>query len=345
MKNYNVFNSDDLDRRGFIDRNVILDYVSQEEIFQLVFGYLPEEYVYVVSPFRRDKNPGCWFERTSSYSGKLRFVDFANDFNKPMDCFDAVQKYFQISNFYLTLEFIYERLIKGKNRVAERRIAPSIIPDKERVSILFDSRKFQNRDADYWKKYEISKQNLISDKVFAVNKYYLTNTKVGNVTSRCYDICYAYTEFEEGRKKLYFPYREGKKRFITNCNKDDIGGLYSLPPFGNQLIITKSYKDWRVLVNNGKYAIWFQNEGMRPSESKLMNIVKKFNKVIVFFDNDEQGIKSSQIISENINSHFPSKSSPLWLPESLNERGISDPSDLIYKEGRPVLQQFLYKFT
>ena len=345
MRNYNNFNSDNLDRRGFINQNIILDYVSQEEIFQLVFGYLPEEYIYVTSPFRTDRNPGCWFEKSSSYSGKLRFIDYANDFGKPMDCFDAVQKYFQISNFYLTLEFIYNKLIKGKNRIAEHKISPLIIPERKKVSILFDSRKFQNRDADHWKRYEISKQNLIDDKVFAVNKYFLINTKIGDVSSRCYDICYAYTEFQEGRKKLYFPYREGKKRFITNCTKNDIGGMHLLPPFGSQLIITKSYKDWRVLVNNGKYAIWFQNEGMIPDDEKLMNIVKKFNKVIVFFDNDNQGITSSNKISDKINSHFPYKSSPLWLPESYIQEDITDPSDLIYQKGRPILQQFLKQYT
>lgn len=345
MKNYNNFNSDDLDRRGFIDQNTILDYVSQEEIFQLVFGFLPEEYTKICSPFRRDDNPGCWFEKGSSYAGKLRFIDYANDFNKPMDCFDAVQQYYKIPNFYLTLEFIYEQLIKGKNKIAERRIAPSITPVKRKVSILFDSRRFQKRDADYWKRYEITSQNLIDDKIFAVNKYYLTDTKIGNVSSRCYDICYAYTEFKDGKKKLYFPYREGSKRFITNCTKDDIGGLFILPPFGSQLIITKSYKDWRVLTNNGKNAIWIQNEGMIPSDELLFGIVKNFTNVLVFFDNDAQGTKSSKIISDKINSHFRNKSNSLWLPESLLQEDITDPSDLLYKKGKPTLQQFLYKFT
>lgn len=341
----NIFTNDNLNKRGFIDQKLILDYVSQEEIFQLVFGYLPEEYEYVTSPLREDSNPGCWFERTSSIHGKLRFVDYGNNFGKPMDCFDVVQQYFKIPNFYLTLEFIYDKLIRGKNIVAERKIEPQLTKKRGKTSILFDSRQFQNRDADCWKRYGISKQNLIIDKVFAVKKYYLLNTKKGDITSRCYDICYAYTEFDEGRKKLYFPYREGKGRFITNCTKNDIGGLHLLPPFGNQLIITKSYKDWRVLVNQGKIAIWFQNEGMTPSDEILFPLLKRFRKIIIFFDNDNQGLLASEILYNKINKEMPGKVSRLWIPEQLLTEDISDPSDFYYKKGQHNLQQFLYKFT
>lgn len=342
--NYNVFQSDNVDRRGFINQNTILEYVTQEEIFELVFGFKPVEYIYVTSPFRNDTTPGCWFERTNCDTGKLRFIDYANpQIKRSMDCFDAVQTYFKISNFYLTLEYVYEQLIKGKNVKAEKRIQPSII--KKEVLINFDSRQFLNKDGKHWSKFEISRQNLIDDTVFAINKFYLSNTKNGDVVSRCYDLCYAYTNFTNaGKKKLYFPYREGKGRFITNCGKNDIGGLHLLPAFGRQLIITKSYKDWRVLVNNGKCAIWFQNEGMIPDDEVLIPILKRFTRVIVWFDNDQTGINASQIITSHINSHFPGKASALWLPERMNTIGISDPSDLIYRE-KPTFKNFLIKFT
>jgi len=342
--NKNVFTVDDIDRGGFINQNIILEYITEEEIFELVFGFQPEEYVYVTSPFRNDRNPGCWFERASSYTGKLRFIDYANSkINKPMDCFDAIQQYFKISNFYLTLEYVYNRLIKNKNVVAEKRIQHVI--QKKEVILNFDSRPFSKKDGLFWEnRYEITKENLIEDKVFAINKYHLSNSKNGDFSSRCYDICYGYTDFNNNRKKLYFPYRENKKRFISTCTKNDIGGLNKLPPFGNQLIITKSYKDWRVLINNGKYAIWFQNEGMIPDSTILIPIIKRFNKVIVWFDNDAQGIGSSQKISNLINSYFPNKCNSLWLPEKLNVIGISDPSDLLHKKGKKALEDFLIKF-
>lgn len=340
-KKYNVYTSED--RRGYINQNTILEYVSQEEVFELVFGYQPKEYVYVTSPFRIDRNPGCWFERTTSFTGKLRFIDYANQFGKPIDCFDAVQLYYKLPNFYLTLEFVYDKLIAGKDKAKGVFNIPKI-EDRKTASILFDSRPFSQKDATFWKRYDISRQNLIDDKVFPIKKYYILNGKLGDYSSACYDIAYAYTNFEDQRKKLYFPYRQGKKRFISTCIKNDIGGLEHLPPFGKEVIITKSYKDWRVLYNNGKNVIYLQNEGMIPEETLLLSKIKGFNKVVVWFDNDEQGIKSSQKITDLINSTFPSKAIPLWLPEHLNERGISDPSDLYYHKGKQQLHQFFKTF-
>lgn len=335
---YNIYASDNVDKRGFINQNVILEYVSQEEIFELVFKFRPIEYVYVTSPFRIDKKPGCWFERTSSFTGKLRFVDFAGTFGKPMDCFDAVQVYFKLPNFYLTLEFIYNELIVNQDRSKGVSVFKQF--EKKTTSITFDSRQFLSKDGIYWQKYDITRQNLIDDKVFPVRRYYVENGKNGDFTYACYDLAYAYTNFENQRKKIYFPHRKGNKRFLSTCIKDDIGGLDTLPPFGRELIITKSYKDWRVLKNNGKNAIYFQNEGMIPNEVLLMSIVKNWTRVIIWFDNDEQGIKSAQIISNLINLNFPSKCTTLHLPVSLNSLGISDPSDLYYHKGKNALHEF-----
>lgn len=340
--NHNQYEDDSI-RRGFINQDSILACVTQEEVFELVFGYQPKEYVYVTSPFRIDKNPGCWFERTTSYTGKLRFVDYGGQFGKPIDCFDAVKHYFQLPNFYLTLEFVYERLIKGKIEV--KGVFLSQKQERRYATIQFDSRPFVLQDGRFWSKYGISRQNLIEDKQFAVKKFYITDGKRGDYSSKVYDIAYADTNYEEGRKKLYFPNRKGKGRFITTCRRDDIGGLHKLPPFGQQLIIKKSYKDWRVVINQGKYAIYLQNEGMIPLEYILMNIVKNFSQVIVWFDNDTQGILSSQKIATLINNHFPNKATPLWLPEYLNPIGISDPSDLYHKQGQTALQQFLKQYT
>ena len=67
--------TDDIVESGFISKDKILEYVSQEDIFQLVFGYKPIEFEYVTSPFREDTNPGCWFEIDLN-TNKLRFTDY-----------------------------------------------------------------------------------------------------------------------------------------------------------------------------------------------------------------------------------------------------------------------------
>ena len=333
--------------RGFINKDKILEYVSEEEIFKLVFGYTPVEHIYVVSPFRVDSSPGCWFS-SDPVTGKLRFVDFGNSdvidgiSMHNIDCFDAVQVYFGLGNFYRTMEFIKEKLIDGKDVQHNIR---TIRPKKEKksVEIHIDAKEFDSRDGRYWSKYGVTKQQLIDDKVFSVKRFSIKNGKFGDMLKRVYDPCYAYTGFDQKRKKLYRPLQEkGSKKFLTNCRADDIGELWQLPTHGDLLVISKSYKDCRVLRNQGIDSIWLQNEGMIPYESKLTNICRRFRRTVVFFDNDETGIEASLKVTDIINRTLPGRATNLYLPERLlTERGIKDPADVYRHMGQKQLMKFL----
>jgi hypothetical protein len=347
MHQYTHF-TDMVDRRGFISKEVILSSVTQEDIFGLVFDNVPEEFSLVSSPLRKDRTPGCWFE----YHGeKLRFVDFANprvvDGIKlsNVDCFDMVRVFYNIPNFYLTLDYIYNTLVRGKEPSIPKVINRELVrEDKPKVKILIESRPFGESDQKFWSKYGIRKKDLMEDKVFAIKKYYALNTKRGNIVSDCRDLAYSYNDFQESRKKIYFPSREGRFRFLTNCTKEDVGGINSLFVYGKQLIITKSYKDYRVLKNNGKNVVWFQNEGMTPSKSLLNNLVKRFDNTLVWFDNDQTGIESSEKLVTVLNSISPGKANSICLPEALLDRGIKDPSDCIAKD-KELFNKFLKEFT
>ena len=325
-------------RRGFIDKEEILKYVTQEEIFSLVFGYLPIEYEPVTSVFRADTTPNCWFEYSDK--GILIFKDFGNP-NKIngvklayLDCFNAVMLYFQIPNFYLTLEFIYNKLILNKNRkVIESK---SLIDDSQRerkkpFQLIVYTRPFDLRDRHFWLPYEISSKNLLEDEVYAVSHYVALNTKKGDFSFFCRkEIAYAYTKFKDNKKKIYFPYRnKDEKRFITNCTENDVGGLESLPYTGRQLIITKSYKDYRVLRNQGKNVVWFSSETQKPNNDVLLPLCYRFDSVICWFDNDSTGIAFSKSVSETINTRFPGKAKSFWLPEQFLSLKVKDPSDFI----------------
>lgn len=331
--------------RGFISKAKILKYVSEEEIFSLVFGYKPLEYRYVTSPFREDDKPGAWFQRDIT-KGRLRFSDFANTdvingikMNN-IDCFDAVQVYFKLSNFYKTLEFIKKQLIDGKDLSNNIKVFKPQI--RERVIINTDIRAFEYRDQLFWQSYGITKQNLIDDQVFAIKKFEMLNTRSGDITKRVNDLCYCFSDFDEERKKLYRPQKKGSSRFLTNCIADDIGGINSLPRYGQLLVIKKSYKDYRVIKNHDYSTIWFQNEGMIPSMNILIPVLKRFTKVVVFFDNDNAGILAGKKVRDVINSYVPGKASSLFLPPSLNESySITDPSDLYKIKGSNHLQEFL----
>lgn len=340
-------NTDNIEERGFINKSKLLEYVTEEDIFELVFGFKPVEFVYVTSPFRVDENPGCWFERNLS-TGILRFVDFGNSnvvngvnmIN--IDCFDAVSIYFGFSNFYKTLEFIKSKLIDGKNLTAIPTVKMSKVKVKNRVqtSIDIQTRDFNNKDKRYWTKFGITKQQLINDKVFPVLRLKVKSVKADYI-KRVNELCYAFTAFDNNRKKLYKPFQKGKKRFLTNCKIDDIGEIQSLPDIGTQLIISKSYKDCRVLRNEGLNSVWFQNEGMIPSDEVLYDLIERFDEIIVFYDNDDTGIEASKKVSDKINSFLPGKARELYLPIELRKFFIKDPADMYSKMGKKHLTNFI----
>ncbi len=336
------YNSDNLNRRGFISKESILDLVTQEQIFELVFNFIPQEFDYVVSPLRHDRTPGCWF--TYHINGVLYFIDFGHT-RTHSDCFNIVQDFFKFPNFYLTLEYIHKTLIQGKTGlepITQKKDTTKIV--KEKVKLLIEARQFNPADVKFWSQYGIRKKHLVEDRVFAVQKLFALNTKSGSHIIDCKDITYSYNDFSEARKKVYFPMREGRKRFLTNCTKNDVGGINSLVSYGKELIIAKSYKDYRVLKNNGKNVVWFQNEGMIPSDSILTLLVRHFASVIVWFDNDQPGIIASEKVKNHINTLVPCKAKNLWLPERSLEVGIKDPSDCIAKD-KVLFNQFLKDFT
>jgi len=301
------------------------------------------------APYRPDNVGDCYFER---YNGNLMFIDFASPYRlKSMNCITFIQKVFNIS-YIDALHLINDKLSLGlgdnlekvreiiqlKDSVEEKNF--NII--KERVITILP-RQFNYKDKKFWWKYEITKQNLIDDKVIPVELYKSTSRKGKPFSVRPLDICYAYTDFEGNRKKIYRPYspiKEGK--WFTTCNQNDIGGVNDLPKSGEQLIITKSYKDYRVLKNQGLIVIWFQNEGMIPNNEILLNLLSKFKKIIIWFDNDNAGITNSRLVVEHLKSFKTNNDiSSVMLPPILLKEKIKDPSDYIEVKGKNALLEFL----
>lgn len=342
----NIFGNNSITKqseKGFIDKEEILKYVSERDIFELVFRFKPQEYDYVKSPFRKDRNPGCWFHIAPN--GKWRFVDFGNSDKigkvsmGNIDCFDAVQVYFKLNNLYETLCFIKKHLIDGKD-LPEREKVEIAVSVEQKTDILFTPRNYLIEDKQFWfDRYQISKQNLIDDRVFPVIQFKVLNGKYGDYSVNTKSISYCYTDFDSGHKKIYRPYET--KRFLTNCDQNDIGGIKFLSNSDKKLIITKSYKDYRVLKNQGLNVIWFQNEGMYPNLDILLPLCNRFDEIVIFFDNDESGIKASDKLVAIINSFFQNKARSIHFPINLLSEKISDPSDFIEKKGRQNLLSFL----
>lgn len=327
---------------GFIKKETIFEYVSEKEIFELVFQKTVSLTEFLKSPIRVDNNPNCYF-RINPKTGKLFFVDFGSTLQTYFDCFSMVKIYFNLKNFDETINFIYDNLIVGRN--LEKRIIQkkySLTKNVE-TTLDFTPRDFTQFDRDFWYgRYFITKNQLIEDKVFCTENY-LLNCNKGTFSIIPDTPAYCYTDFENGKLKIYKPFAKNKnRRFVSNCSNNDIGNVKNIDYNSDRLIITKAYKDSRVLTNENQNTIWTQGEGMYPDLEMLLPICYNFKEIVIFYDNDEMGIKNSINLSNIINVYLENRARPLVLPSSLLSKGISDPSDLIYKEGRPALLKFLF---
>ena len=316
------------------DIRVILHNYNQEEIFRIPLGHYPRLGEYITSPFREDSNAGCRFEW---YGDKLFFVDFG-DIITHRDCFNFLRDFYGFKSISQISEFIVSYFDDTVNYpqglTTESCCRPHI--KKEHCSILFHSKPFIEADRLHWSQFEIKKAHLIEDSVFSLSMYKIyTPEKDKWTTFRPIDLSYAICGFDE-RCKIYNPYKKGKFKWITNCVANDVGGFSNLT-FGSVLIITKSYKDYRVLKNQGYHVVWFQNEGMFPSDEILLNIAGRYDNIYILFDNDTSGIQAALKLQDKyagLGKEVKSFTSPYSY--------LKDPAEIISVKGNQILNKFLW---
>ena len=332
---------------GFIDDNIIpltieniLLRISQEDIFYSMLGEYPDTYKDYKSLVRLDDaNPGCNFQW---YGDKLMFIDFGH--TKPqLDCFGVISERMNVS-LIQALNLVNSKFKLGLNGIgtpAKIKFRPvsNKVKKQESTSIIFKPRRFNLMDKAYWTQYGILKQNLIDEKVFPILWYKFYSKKLKKIILiRPKLLTYAYYEFQP-LVKIYSPYSPKKNgKWISNVTQNTIGGKLTLSIYGDKLLITKSLKDSRCLKNFGINTVWFQNEGAYPDTEDLMPLLNRFKEYIVLFDNDRQGISSSEYLTRLINSHFPNKCRSVFIPKYTN---ISDISELYKFKGKIEVLKFL----
>ena len=316
----------------------ILDTIKEEDIFNIVLDEEIDLNRKYLAPYREDNNAGCYFDKTN---GKLLFIDWADFSNTHKDCFDFIGRCYNL-DLSGTLEFItnyFKVDKKGDNPIIKTKKTYSSNYSSERT-ILIAKRDFNNRDKSFWLPYGINRKQLEEDSVFPITAYSSVSKRGNEFVINCPDIAYAYTDFKDNKIKIYRP-TNSEYKWYTNCTQNDVGNYFKLPEKGDLLVITKSYKDCRVLRNLGLIAVWFQNEGQVPNQLILKDLTNRFEKIIVWFDNDATGLGSSQMVNSILNSISPNKSKVITLPPILLKQHIKDPSDFIKVFGKQKLEEFI----
>ena len=317
----------------------ILLRITQEEVFTLITGEVPDINSKYLSFIRKDNDANCFF---TYYNGKLYFVDFGHS-KTHLDCFGLIMEYYNC-NLQESLRFTNEQfklgLVGDEQPVEIKYILPETVPKiKHHTDIIYKIRPFDIRDKDYWTQYGISRDNLLEDCVVPVLWYkFFSNRRGRDIAIRPMKPTYAFTEFSP-KVKIYSPYApKNSGKWIANVGKDDVGNIDNLPLTARVLTITKSYKDCRVLRNQGIVSCWFQNEGMIPNDAIISRLANRFDEIYILFDNDDTGVKASQKVVQRINSSYPNVAKNATFPIIEN---VKDASDFYKSEGKYELLKFL----
>lgn len=252
-----------------INKNFILDKVSQVTIFSTYFNLAPDIIQWCIdtgkfinSPIREDVHPSFGFRYDNR--GRLKGKDFAGYFWG--DCFDAAayvisnieNRKINIANkadFIFVLKHImrsHSNIFYGGEKDSNLEQALKVSLDKirkKKPNIELVVRDWNKYDEDYWKQFGVNLAYLNQHFVYPVEQYYIE--RAINPEPKYYykpeDACYGYLlGHRRGYLpsiKLYFPFRpHGSTRFITNSNH--LEGIYNL--FGTEydfIVLTKSTKD------------------------------------------------------------------------------------------------------
>lgn len=307
-----------------VSKELILKYLTEEDIFR---KYISEKFVIgraFLSPLEKENNPSFGIYDSG---GRLFFKDFRGEHG---DCF----KYVMLKNPHLSFR---EVLIMIKNDFNLGKITSSnnsiSFVKKEKFTITIEPQEFTEIDIEYWGNYGISVDTLRKFNVYSVRHLFFRNRLV-RVYDDKYPI-YAYYFPLTGNKKIYIPTEDKANKWVnTASNELDIQGYQQLPTTGDVLYITKSMKDTMCLYEQGISSISTHGENHYISKKLIEELKQRFKKVIIFFDNDDDGLRFADKMSKIHELEY------IYIPD-FNYKDISDYYKGNKQECKIWIQQYL----
>lgn len=334
--------------KEYISSSDIAKYVDQMEVWWWLLGFQVDEGEEFKNPWRVDNNPGCKLD--SGYKW-IFLQDRADVRFHSMTIIDAT-KYVHQCTMDQACNILWNIFVLGKNKpiTPTTRQTDFGEPSQYECNIHFipyttdkGQPMYLVRDKMYWSPLGVSSSQLAEDYTYSV-KMYRFNDKNGR-QFQVYPVswCYAYT-FPSGNVKIYSPNKHVGK-WVANTSEYDIGGLSILPNKGDALFVCKSYKDWRIQINLGYDAVWIQGEKFLIPEDYIKDFNMRFNKILIYFDNDRTGIEMSDYLADHCNKLVNSdKFEPRWLPEQLHDQDVTDNAEFYLKFGEDALIKQINSF-
>ena len=305
--------------------DVILSKITEYDIFAYYCSSFKTLNKKFCSELRKDETPSA---SIVMWSGNLLYKDFGYP-DHTFNCFSYVQFKYAISfidalkiidcDFNLNLSSKKEERLFTMGYLGSTKPQPKYV---EKPTIIQKrARSWNKDDANFWRKYLVSKKILNTFAVEPISHYWVNNNRF-----TCKSITYVF-KFKN-RYKIYSPYEE-KNKWLSNTKKTDVQGYNQLPNKGERLIITSSLKDVMCLYAAGYHSIAMQSEMQIPNEKLISELKQRFNIVEILYDNDFNNVNNpGQNMAKKICDLYGFNN--ICIPQ---EYEVKDPSDLIFKVG------------
>jgi hypothetical protein len=276
-----------------INKEYILNNVTEEDIFEEFLGITPQLGKYFINPLRKDSSPDCNFY--VDRRGVLKFHDHATGWN--WDCFNVVQHIYSC-DFGQAVRTIAIRFNLEKGDIINPNKQVNKIREESKPVIIRPKKgNLDTTNAEYFLKLGFDLDTLVEGRVFIAEILFTNKGLGGDNYYEMYrwnpkDPCYVY-HFGKYNYEYYFPYREkgsGRPRFMYSGNTKILKGSKLLPETGEILIITKSYKDVLRLREYGFYAVCPLSESAIITEEQVRKLQHRFTIIVSLFDFDYAGI-------------------------------------------------------
>lgn len=304
----------------------ILDYVNEESIYSYYLGVNINPNKLHKCCFHEDRTPSLGFYNRDgvlyyncfgcgAHGNVFEFVKilFNLDYGQAID---KIKEDFNIEK--------RNRNSRGSNSNSTTllggafKLHSSCTSKRTEITPIF--RNFRRLDFDYWNQYHIPLDLLIKYEVTPCESVYVKN-KAGELYQFAIhsnnNPIYHYNI--DDSSKVYRPLNPTKKgKWLSNTNAFDIQGLKQLPKENDITFLTSSLKDVMFLNVLEYNSVASGGEGILIPDKIMDYIFAVSKEVILFYNNDEAGIKYSKDHSK----YYGVKS--IMIPEGLPK----DPSDL-----------------
>ena len=147
---------------------------------------------------------------------------------------------------------------------------------------------------------------------------------------------YAYEFISDNRTsyKIYKPLEKDKryKWMFSGGSQADIEGLDQLNLNGDVLVLTKSLKDCMCFRLLNIDAISLQGETNKLDSELVNKLLKRFKKIIINYDQDEEGIKNTLRLNKEYSFEYFYIDKHKDLAEFIKQEGLKEAKIMINKK-------------